>query len=135
MTDHLDLLQEAVGLYSKVLEQILAIEEALADFQAPKIEQLARELDLSMKEARAIDQKIEACSFGQGDVKVSELVSKRRQLMEQILSKNRLLEPRLLGIRALQLNEIKQIKQGRQTASGYAQQLGSKTGRVINSSN
>ncbi len=134
MATYKQLLHQAVDQYSDVLKQTSAIEDALTDMQAPMIDQLARQLGQSMEKARAIDLEINAGSHPADDSDINWLFASRRALMEEILNKTKELEPRIQGIRALQRSEMKKIKQGRQTATGYAQHLRPKTGRIINSS-
>ncbi len=131
------LLQSSMEIYQEVLDKTIDIANTISELQAPEINQYAEELKASMQKAKELDSKISEYTLPDGNNQIEELFNKRQGVIKQILDLNASLEPRLQGIKVMQQNELKKIKHGRQTTSGYGghvQHLSKRTGRIINAS-
>lgn len=123
---------EKIGcVYTACLDKLEEIEQSLNTITPVDIYRLAGELDSCLAAIRHTAQRPDHLMgfYDQEDAQRMSL------LAHAIIEKNDFLTRRIQGIMALQRCEIQTIKQGRETAKGYASYKGHRTGSIINSAN
>ncbi len=127
-------LSVSVKQYEIILEKTKIIEKALNDSQCSLLTSLTEELKLEMERAKILDSELTGLDSKNKTPKIDALLEIKLDLMQQVLDINNILKPRIKNMQAIKSSELKKIKHGRTTATGYAQHFTSKTGRIINSS-
>lgn len=115
---------DSPDVYASMLEKLEEIEHALDRHDSALITQFSQDLDSLLKKIQIMN--------GQ---QTSLPNNANRQIVEEIFRKNTAITARLQDIMALQRIELAQIKQGRETAKGYASHRSMRTGSIINSTN
>lgn len=110
--------------YDLMLEKLDEIEHALGRIETASMVQFAEDIKNCLESIKNVN-----------DQSLLAEMSTSRSYMETILRKNEAIKQRIKGIAAIQRNELNLVRQGRQTAKGYAVHIPSRTGGIINSSN
>jgi hypothetical protein len=115
---------DSSNAYATMLEKLEEIERALDIHDMAPIKLLTQDLDRHLEQIKPLNSR-----------KANFADDSQRMAMEKILHKNRALTARVQEIMALLRVELSQIKQGRETAKGYASNRSTRTGSIINSAN
>ncbi len=134
MDNYKQQLKASIKQYQIILNKTQVIEKELNNPKFSLLTHLTEELKLEMKRAKLLDSELTGLDSKNKTPKIDALLETKLDLMQQVFNINSILKPRIKNMQAIKSNELKKIKHGRTTATGYAQYFTSKTGRIINSS-
>lgn len=133
--NQLKTLRLSITHYRELLRKTEEVEKTLADFKVEPVQKLSEELGSILERIKQTDTLLESLHKVETlPEEQQKLYQERQHLVELIFNKNKDLEPRMQGMKAIQAKEMQQLNLGRKTASGYAQQVTANTGRIINRS-
>ena len=125
-------LQTSIDQYTKILQLMESITQTN---KTPSIEELTitgKQILNKQKAATETDKKLLAfLAKSPAEIMDDKKITKRTELLKQVLELNKIITPKLTNIKSLMGNELQQIKKGRFAMKGY-QQTEIKHGRNLN---
>ena len=128
------ILEQSIHQYQELAQLGASIEQAVYAGEIASVRSLCEVMIALQEQIQANEGDLHA-SLRQHRNDVPRQISELLSLMQQIQERNQRLIPHINGIKALQRNELKQLKIGLETARGYASHHARRTGSIINSSN
>ncbi len=119
-----EMLERSVEQYQQIIDHIHQLNVLLKDAEPAELHAYTTRLQQLQDAASRNDQQLIAQVTDNAE-QFSEhpLFDERAQLLEEIVTMNRMLLPKIRGIMAVVASELAQIKSGRQAVAGYHRPL------------